>query len=76
MASSVFPSTTCKKRRIMIITGDESVIEQIRNSQHSSLIKSCILELQNDDKEPSHTAVKRNYIKKKKYSFDVNIESN
>ena len=64
MESEIFPTTTGKKRRTMIITGDESIIEQIQNSEISSLIRSCIIELHDDEEEPSHTTVKRNSIKK------------
>ena len=44
MASEMLPIGNGRKRRIMIITGDESIIEQIQNSEHSSLIKSFIIE--------------------------------
>lgn len=33
-----------KKRRIMIITGDESIIDQIQHGNHSSLIKSFVID--------------------------------
>ena len=68
MAYEMLPTTTAKKRRIMIITGDESLIEQIQNGEYSSLIKSCIVELHDDDKEPAHTSVKRNSIWKEIFS--------
>ena len=46
-----------KKRRIMIITADESLIEQIQNSTSSSLLKSFILDSDGDRVEltPSTT---------------------
>lgn len=44
MASEMLPVGNGRKRRIMIITGDESIIEQIQNSERSSLIKSFIIE--------------------------------
>jgi hypothetical protein len=49
MASEILPSASSKKRRIMIITGDESIIEQIQNANNSSLIKSIIIESKEDD---------------------------
>ncbi|CAF3516543.1 unnamed protein product [Adineta steineri] len=38
-----------KRRRIMIISGDESIIDEIKNSKNASLCKSLILETQDDD---------------------------
>jgi hypothetical protein len=35
----------------MIITGDESIIEQIQNSDNASLIKSYIIEPKEDDND-------------------------
>ena len=49
-----------KKRRIMIITGDESIIEQIQNSNNSALIQSIIIEskdLFNEGAESSYSVV-------------------
>lgn len=51
MASEVLPSGNGKKRRIMIITGDESIIEQIQNSDRSSLIKSFIVEAKDGNQQ-------------------------
>ncbi len=47
-----------KRRRIMIISGDESVIDEIKNSKNASLCKSLILEPQDDDMEASCSEVK------------------
>jgi len=49
MASEILPTASSKKRRIMIITGDESIIEQIQNTSNSSLIKSIIIESKEGD---------------------------
>jgi hypothetical protein len=42
----------------MIISGDESVIDEIKNSKNASLCKSLILEPQDDDMEASCSEVK------------------
>ncbi|CAF2486276.1 unnamed protein product [Rotaria sp. Silwood2] len=49
MAFETFQQTSAKKRRIMIITGDESIIEQIQNTDNLSLINSVIIESKDDD---------------------------
>jgi hypothetical protein len=49
-----------KRRRIMIISGDESIIDEIKNSKNASLCKSLILETQDEDMEFSHPEVKIN----------------
>ncbi|CAF0770518.1 unnamed protein product [Rotaria sp. Silwood1] len=51
MASEILSPTNAKQRRIMIITGDESIIEQIQNSSNLSLIKSVIIESKDNDNE-------------------------
>ena len=38
-----------KRRRIMIISGDESVIDEIKNSKNASLCKSLILEAEGEE---------------------------
>lgn len=40
-----------KRRRIMIISGDESIIEEIKNSKNASLCKSLILEAEDESME-------------------------
>ena len=61
MSAEVLPlDNSSKKRRIMIITGDESIIEQIQNSNNSALIQSIIIEskdLFNEGAESSYTVV-------------------
>ena len=61
MSAEVLPlDNPSKKRRIMIITGDESIIEQIQNSNNSALIQSIIIEskdLFNEGAESSYTVV-------------------
>ena len=37
-----------KRRRIMIISGDESIIDEIKNSKSASLCKSLILEAEDE----------------------------
>ncbi|UJR37041.1 hypothetical protein I4U23_029746 [Adineta vaga] len=43
-----------KRRRIMIISGDESIIDEIKNSKNASLCKSLILETEDDDMEMTY----------------------
>jgi hypothetical protein len=59
MMADILPDGNSKKRRIMIITGDESIIEQIQNSNNSSLIKSYIIEPKDGEHEHSNSSVKR-----------------
>jgi len=47
-----------KRRRIMIISGDESIIDEIKNSKNASLCKSLILETEDGDMELSCSEVK------------------
>ena len=65
MASDIISTSNSKKRRIMIITGDESIIEQIQSSSNSSLIKSIIIEPKEDGNDFSYSPVtnlfSRNY---------------
>jgi len=42
----------------MIISGDESIIDEIKNSKNASLCKSLILETQDEDMEILHPEVK------------------
>lgn len=46
-----------KRRRIMIISGDESIIDEIKNSKNAALCKSLILESQEDDMDIMHSQV-------------------
>ena len=46
-----------KRRRIMIISGDESVIDEIRNSRNASLCKSLILEAEDEEMDLSSSEV-------------------
>ena len=48
-------SDASKKRRIMIITADESIIEQLQNSGNASLFKSIILDSNGENVEVSHS---------------------
>lgn len=49
-----------KRRRIMIISGDESVIDEIKNSKNASLCKSLILETEEDEMDLSCSEVNMN----------------
>ncbi len=62
MASDILRSTDSKKRRIMIITGDESIIEQIQNSNNPSLIKSYIIEPKDDYNELCYSPVRNKLL--------------
>lgn len=44
-------TSAAKKRRIMIITADESVIEQIQSNTNASLFKSIVLDGNGDNVE-------------------------
>lgn len=46
-----------KRRRIMIISGDESIIDEIRNSRNAALCKSLILESQDDEIDLANSQV-------------------
>jgi hypothetical protein len=61
-----------KRQRIMIISGDESIIDEIKNNKNVSLCKSLILETQNEDMGQSYAEVKTKLIlfrKSKKFYF-------
>ncbi len=51
-------STNSKKRRIMIITADESIIEQLQNNSNASLLKSIILDTNGENLELAHSNIK------------------
>jgi hypothetical protein len=51
-------SSDSKKRRIMIITADESIIEQLQNNSNASLFKSIILDSNGDNVELSQSQIK------------------
>jgi hypothetical protein len=55
-------TSNSKKRRIMIITGDESIIEQIQSSNNSSLIKSIIIEPKDDGNDFSYSPVRSLFL--------------
>lgn len=54
MSSSTDTSPAPKKRRIMIITADESIIEQLQSSNNASLLKSIVLDPNDDGEDVSH----------------------
>jgi hypothetical protein len=49
-----------KRQRIMIISGDESVIDEIQRNNNFPLCKSIILETGNEDIQLSHLTVNSN----------------
>jgi hypothetical protein len=51
----IMTSEGSKKRRIMIITADESIIEQLQSNGNASLFKSIILDSNGDNVELSHS---------------------
>ena len=51
-------SESTKKRRIMIITADESIIEQLQNNSNASLFKSIILDSNGDNVELAQSPLK------------------
>lgn len=53
MSSAESSQPNSKKRRIMIITADESIIEQIQNSGNVTLLKSLILDANDCNTEAS-----------------------
>ena len=62
MSSELSTNASSKKRRIMIITADESIIEQIQNSNNPSLIRSIIIgskETGNDNADLSYSLVSK-----------------
>ncbi len=44
MTFNALPSTSSKRRRIMIITADEDIIDQIEKSNDASLLTQIVLE--------------------------------
>lgn len=48
--------TDGRKRRFMIITADESIIEQIQNSTNNGLITSIVIDSTDDENEFSSSA--------------------
>jgi hypothetical protein len=44
---SIMCDNRLKRQRMMILTGDEMIIDQIKNSQHASLCQVIVLD--NDD---------------------------
>ncbi|CAF1113178.1 unnamed protein product [Adineta steineri] len=57
MTSEMSSASNSKKRRIMIITADESIIEQIQANCNGSLLKSIILDSDGDNVEFSHSNI-------------------
>lgn len=58
MTSDTASTSNSKKRRIMIITADESIIEQIQNNTNAKLFKSIVLDSSDDNEEVSRTSIK------------------
>ncbi len=57
MASSESRPTRSKQRRIMIITADESIIDEIEKSNNATLFKQIVLESEADNNESSDQQV-------------------
>lgn len=63
MTSDLMSTSIQKNRRIMIITGDESIIEQIQNSNNSSsLIESYIIEPKENNTEICYSPVRKSFF--------------
>jgi hypothetical protein len=58
MTSGIPPTSGSQKRRIMIITADESIIEQLQNNSNASLFKSIILDSNGENVELAHSHIK------------------
>jgi hypothetical protein len=58
MTSDISSASGSKKRRIMIITADESIIEQLQNNSNAALFKSIILDSNGENVELSHSHIK------------------
>ncbi|CAF3722351.1 unnamed protein product [Rotaria sp. Silwood1] len=64
-----FPLTTSSKRRqIMIITGDEDVLKQIRISSTTSEVEPILVEFSNATQDTSHLTVEMQALVKRKKS--------
>ena len=48
-----------KRRRIIILSGDESIINEIKNSKHAALCRSVILESQDEEMDISDSHVRK-----------------
>ncbi|CAF3802464.1 unnamed protein product [Rotaria sp. Silwood1] len=53
MSSNAWPRTGSKRQRIMIITADESIIDQIEKSNNVSLLKQIVLPSESNNSERS-----------------------
>ncbi|CAF1153820.1 unnamed protein product [Rotaria sordida] len=51
MSSNLWPTTGPKRQRIMIITADESIIDQIEKSNNVSLLKQIVLPSEDNNSE-------------------------
>ncbi|CAF0980900.1 unnamed protein product [Rotaria sp. Silwood1] len=58
MTSDMLSPSSSKKRRIMIITADESIIEQIQKDNNVKLFKSIVLDSNDDNMELSRSHIK------------------
>lgn len=60
MTSQISSEPKLKRQRIMIISGDDSVIDQIQKINNISSCKSIILDTSDEDIQISHSTVKKN----------------
>ena len=54
MSTEIQPTETRKRRRIILITADESIIDQIQSNNNPSLFESRILDAIDDEPEIKH----------------------
>jgi len=66
-----------KRRRIMIISGDESIIDEIKNSRNAALCKSLILESQDDEMDLTNSQVNFSFSKneEKRQTFAFSLDN-
>ncbi|CAF4831629.1 unnamed protein product [Rotaria sp. Silwood1] len=65
MSSNAWPRTGSKRQRIMIITADESIIDQIEKSNNVSLLKQIVLPSESNNSERSDKQAPSPYEKDK-----------
>ncbi len=57
MAFNALPSTSSKRRRIMIITADEDIIDQIEKNNDASLLTQIVLESETGESKSTNQQV-------------------
>ncbi|CAF5220100.1 unnamed protein product, partial [Rotaria magnacalcarata] len=51
MSSNAWPTTDPKRKRIMIITADENILDQIEKSNNVSLLKQIVIPSEDNNSE-------------------------